>query len=161
MGVVLHPECERARLWVSLGLDGELSEIEQVSLRAHVGRCAACAGFERDVDALTLELRNAPLVPLATAGAGGSAIPAALPRRRSTTARVFQVGAAAAAVALAAGLGSLAGSLTSGGTSQTVTAASPPHTGSGNLSAVFDRGIVAMAPAPKVPGSRVPPSIPV
>jgi len=147
MGVVQHPECERARLWVSLALDGELSEFEQVSLRAHVGRCAACASFGHDVDALTLELRNAPLQRPAT--------PEALPRRRSTTARVFQVGAAAAAVVLAAGLGSLAGSLTSGGT-KTETVA---RTASGNLGAVLDRGVVAMAPAPKVPGSRVPPSI--
>jgi predicted anti-sigma-YlaC factor YlaD len=147
MGVVQHPECERARLWVSLALDGELSEFEQVSLRAHVGRCAACASFERDVDALTLELRTAPLER--------PAAPEALPRRRSTTVRVFQIGAAAAAVALAAGLGSLAGSLTSGGTkTETVARAA-----SGNLGAVLDRGVVAMAPAPKVPGSRIPPSI--
>jgi anti-sigma factor RsiW len=143
-------------LWVSLALDGELSEIERVSLRAHVGRCAICAAFEGDVGALTVELRNAPLVPLATAGAGRAAIPVALPRRRSAAARVLQVSAAAAAVVLAAGLGSLAGSLSSGGTPTATTVA---RTASGNLGARLDRGIVAMAPAQKLPVSRIRPSV--
>jgi predicted anti-sigma-YlaC factor YlaD len=148
MGAVQHPECERARLWVSLALDGELSEIEQVSLRAHVGRCAACAAFEGDVGALTLEIRNAPHER--------PAIPIALPRRRSNAARVLQVGAAAAAVVLAAGLGSLAGSLSSGGSPTATTVA---RTAGGNLGARLDRGIVAMAPAQKLPVSRIRPSI--
>ena len=156
MGAVQHPECERARLWVSLGLDGELSEIEQVSLRAHIGRCAACAAFEGDVGALTVELRNAPLVPLATAGAGDLAIPVSLPRRRSTAVRVLQISAAAAAVVLAAGLGSLAGSLSSRGKPTATTVA---RTASGNLGARLDRGVVAMAPAQKLPASRIRPTV--
>jgi predicted anti-sigma-YlaC factor YlaD len=103
MGAVLTAECERAHSWVSLGLDGELSEVEQALLRAHVGRCAACAGFALDMDALTRELRTAPLARPAVAG---------MPlRRRSAGRPMLRVGAAAAAVALAAGLGSLAGSL--------------------------------------------------
>jgi predicted anti-sigma-YlaC factor YlaD len=103
MGAVLTAECERAHLRVSLGLDGELSEVEQALLRAHLGRCAACAGFALDVDALTRELRTAPLQRPAVAG---------MPQRRRSVGRpLLQVGAAAAAVALAAGLGSLAGSL--------------------------------------------------
>jgi predicted anti-sigma-YlaC factor YlaD len=149
MGAVQHPECERARLWVSLSLDGELSEIEQLSLRAHVGRCAACAGFEHDALALTLELRDAPLVL--------PAVPVALPRHRSTAARVLQIGAAAAAIVLAAGLGSLAGSLSSSGTPTATTVA---RTVGGNLGARIDRGIVAMAPAQKLPASRIRPSVP-
>jgi anti-sigma factor RsiW len=143
-------------LWVSLALDGELSEIEHVSLRAHVGRCATCAAFEHDVDTLTLELRNAPLVPPATAGAGRPAFPVALSRRRGTAVRVLQVGAAAAAVVLAAGLGSLAGSLSSGGTPTATTVA---RTAGENLGARLDRGIVAMAPAQKLPASRIRPTI--
>jgi predicted anti-sigma-YlaC factor YlaD len=135
-------------LWVSLALDGELSEIEQVSLRAHVGRCAACAVFEGDAGALTMELRSAPHER--------PAIPVALPRRRSKAVRVLQVGAAAAAVVLAAGLGSLAGSLSSGGTPTATTIA---RTGGGNLGARLDRGIVAMAPAQKLPASRIRPSV--
>ena len=105
MGVVQAVECERARRRVSLGLDGQLSEVEQAMLRAHVGRCAACAGFARDVDALTRELRAAPLERPTVAG-----VPL---RRRSVGMRMLQVGAAAALVACAAGLGSLAGSLNS------------------------------------------------
>ncbi len=103
MGAVLTRECERAHSWVSLGLDGELSEVEQALLRAHVGRCAACAGFALDLAALTRELRAAPLARPAVAG---------MPQRRRSAGRpLLQVGAAAAAVAIAAGLGSLAGSL--------------------------------------------------
>jgi anti-sigma factor RsiW len=105
MGAVLSMECEHARKRASLGLDGELSQVEQALLRAHVGRCAACAAFARDVDALTQGIRTTPLVrPLRVS----------LPTwRRSTGRRVLQLGTAAAAVAIAAALGSLAGSLTS------------------------------------------------
>jgi anti-sigma factor RsiW len=99
-------ECERARSRVSLGLDGELSEVEQALLRAHVGRCAACAAFERDIDVLTQELRAAPLRRPGRAG-----IP---DRIRGTGIRALQVGAVGvAAVVIAAALGSLAGSLKS------------------------------------------------
>ena len=38
-------------MWASLGLDGELSQVEQALLRAHVGRCADCAAFASDVGA--------------------------------------------------------------------------------------------------------------
>jgi anti-sigma factor RsiW len=103
MEAVLTTECERAHSWVSLGLDGELSEVEQALLRLHVARCAACAGYALDLDALTRELRTAPLARPAVAG---------MPQRRRSAGRpLLQVGAAAAAVAIAAGLGSLAGSL--------------------------------------------------
>ena len=104
MGAVLAMECERARSRVSLGLDGKLSEVEQAMLRAHVGRCAACAAFERDVDVLTQELRAAPLRRPGRVG-----MPDCL---RSTGLRALLVGAIAiAAVVIAAALGSLAGSL--------------------------------------------------
>jgi predicted anti-sigma-YlaC factor YlaD len=102
MGAVQPVECERARHLASLGLDGELSEVEQALLRAHVGRCAACACFARDLGGLTQELRAAPLQR--PVGESRS-------HRRRATVRALQLGAAAAAVALAAGLGGLAGSL--------------------------------------------------
>ena len=105
MGAVLSNECERARSRASLGLDGELSQVEQALLRRHIVRCASCAEFERRLDTLTLEIRRAPLQRPARA---------AMPdRRRSTGRRVLQVCAVAAAVAIAAAFGSLAGSLTS------------------------------------------------
>jgi predicted anti-sigma-YlaC factor YlaD len=47
MGAGVAVECDHARARVSLALDGELSQVEQALLRAHVGRCAACAEFER------------------------------------------------------------------------------------------------------------------
>ena len=142
MGDVQTPKCERARLWVSLRLDGELSEFEEVSLRAHVARCATCAGFALDVDALTTELRAAPLQQ--------PAHPIALPRRRSTALRVLQLSAAAAAIVLAAGLGSLAGSLSSGGTATVAVA----RVAGGNLGAMYDREVVATAPVTTLLASR-------
>jgi predicted anti-sigma-YlaC factor YlaD len=148
MGAVQHPECERARLWVSLALDGELSEIEQVSLRAHVGRCEECAAFEHDVDALSVELRSAPLER--------PAFPVAQQRRRRTAMRVLQIAAAAAAIVLAAGLGSLAGSLSSGGT---LTATTVVRTAGESLGARLDRRIVAMAPVQQLPAARIRPSV--
>jgi predicted anti-sigma-YlaC factor YlaD len=136
---------------VSLGLDGELSEIEEASLRAHVGRCAECAGLEHDMGVLTRTLRTAPLVPMrATARPGGGpAVEVMLPRRRGAAVRVLQISAAAAAVVLAAGLGSLAGSLSSRNT-YTMTTAS---TGSAAADAL-DRAIVARARAQQLPVSR-------
>ena len=118
-----------------------------MSLRAHVGRCAACAGFERDLDALTRELRAAPLRAAPPSGN------AAAPPQRAV--RVLQISAAAAAVVLAAGLGSLAGSLSSPSPT-TVTTARPVG---GSLGAVLDRGIVAMAHGQKLPASRIRPSV--
>ena len=116
MGAVLPADCERARTWSSLELDGELSQVELALLRAHIGRCATCVEFARDLDGLTQELRTTPLLrPLV------AAVPE---RRRSTGMRTLQLGAAAAAIAIAAGLGSLAGSLISH-------SGPPPHSGAG------------------------------
>jgi Putative zinc-finger len=105
MGAVLAAECERARTWASLSLDGELSQFGQAQLRAHVGRCAACASFAHDLEGLAEELRRAPLEQPTTV-----VMPVA---RRSSARRALQLGAAAAAIAIAASLGSLAGSLSS------------------------------------------------
>jgi anti-sigma factor RsiW len=148
MGFVQHPACERARLWVSLALDGELSELEQVSLRAHVARCDACAAFEHEVDALSAEIRHAPLERPAFRVA-------ASPRRRGTATRVLQM-SAAVAIVLAAGLGSLAGSLSSSGNP---TATTVVRTAGESLGARLVRGTVAMAPAQKLPASRIRPSV--
>jgi predicted anti-sigma-YlaC factor YlaD len=116
-------ECEHTRARVSLALDGELSQVERAHLRAHVGRCTDCAAYARDLDGLTQELRAAPLQR------PHGRVPA---RRRRPAARRLQLGLVAAVVAVAAGLGSLAGSLTS----QSMT-----HGG---------------APPPSVPGAQLP-----
>jgi predicted anti-sigma-YlaC factor YlaD len=160
MGAVRTLECERARLQASLRLDGELSEIEEASLRAHRRHCVSCAIFERDLAALTGELRAAPPQKPAVAGVApgvgvAPAVGVALARRRSATVRVLQLSAAAAAVILAAGLGSLAGSLSSPGPSTTPQAASAKLHGA----AVIERGLVAMAPVERLPASRIRPAI--
>jgi hypothetical protein len=124
MGAVRSAACERACSQVSLALDDELSEFEQASLRAHVGRCGACAAFARDLGALTRELRAAqPERPT---------VQVMLPQRRSAT-RALQFGAAAAAVVVAVALGGLAGSISSRHT-PTLTVASS------SLGPLLDRG---------------------
>jgi hypothetical protein len=99
--------CERSREWASLRLDGELSELESALLDAHLRRCAACSAFAIDLEGATLQLRTAPLERLEQ--------PITLPLRRSSrTVRAVQLGAAAALVAAAAGLGTVFGALGSG-----------------------------------------------
>ena len=103
----LKSGCERARAWVSLELDAELSELEHALLAAHLDRCAACAAFAHDVRGLAGALRAAPLeLP--------REVPAPI-RRRDASVRVLQALGAAAAVAVAIGLGSLVGTLSSQG----------------------------------------------
>jgi anti-sigma factor RsiW len=94
--------CERSRGWVSLSLDGELSEFERALLDAHLGRCAECSVFAADTRAATTLLRAAPLErPLQQIS------PPAIRRRIGASA--LRVGAAAAVVVGALGL---AGSMT-------------------------------------------------
>jgi predicted anti-sigma-YlaC factor YlaD len=57
--------CERARLWASLRLDGELSELEGALLDAHLARCAGCRAVADGFGASTTALRSAPLERLA------------------------------------------------------------------------------------------------
>src|SRR3954463_13214088 len=96
---IISRSCERARSWVSLDLDDELSELEAAMLRAHTARCVPCAQFQAEAAAITHKLRLAPLEPLPA--------PIALPPRRRVVGRLLQVRAAAAGAALAAGIGAL------------------------------------------------------
>jgi hypothetical protein len=148
MGAVRSTECERACSQVSLALDDELSEFEQASLRAHVGRCVACAAFARDLGALTRELRVARL--------DSPRVEVMLPRPRVAT-RAFQLTAAAAAVVLAAALGSLAGSLSSRHTPTATVASS-------SLGPLLDRGrdrgsVATIGLTQQLPSSRTGPSV--
>ena len=62
--MALRPQpqsCERARAWVSVRLDDEISELENALLDAHLRRCAACREFEASVGATVLALRARPL----------------------------------------------------------------------------------------------------
>jgi len=93
-------QCERTRGWVSLALDGELSEFERTLMNAHVARCEDCAVFASEIGAIAGSLREAAFEPLA--------VPVRLPMRRHVRARSLQIGAAAALIVGAIGLASLA-----------------------------------------------------
>ena len=80
---MISRSCERARSWVSLDLDDELSELEGAMLRAHTSRCVPCAQFQTEAVAITHKLRLTPLEPLPA--------PIALPPRRRVVGRLLQV----------------------------------------------------------------------
>jgi hypothetical protein len=54
--------CARARFWVSLRVDDELSELEGALLDAHLVRCADCREFALGTDASTAAIRAASYV---------------------------------------------------------------------------------------------------
>jgi Putative zinc-finger len=53
--------CARARFWVSLRVDDELSELEGALLDAHLARCADCAEFATAATVSTAWLRDTRL----------------------------------------------------------------------------------------------------
>jgi predicted anti-sigma-YlaC factor YlaD len=62
--MALRPQphsCDRARAWISLRLDEEISELEGALLEAHLRRCSACREFEQSVRGAVLALRARPL----------------------------------------------------------------------------------------------------
>lgn len=85
-------ECVQARESASARLDGELPELDDVRLTAHLRGCADCRAFAEAAAALAVELRTAPLELPETA--------VYLPRRPRVHA--FRMESAAAAVALVA-----------------------------------------------------------
>jgi predicted anti-sigma-YlaC factor YlaD len=101
MGQLHSIDCEQVRGHISAGLDGELSEVENARVEAHVGSCAACRAFAGGVREAASVLRAAPLEDLDFA--------IDLPSRRLAIARRIPVAAAAAALAVAVGLGALVG----------------------------------------------------
>jgi predicted anti-sigma-YlaC factor YlaD len=52
----LPEQCERARGWASLRVDGELSELQSALLDTHLGRCRACRAFARGTEDLAAAL---------------------------------------------------------------------------------------------------------
>jgi predicted anti-sigma-YlaC factor YlaD len=105
MGRFLSDEanCARARAWVSHEVDGELSQLERLFLAAHVRRCGECARFAEDVRGFTHVVRSTPLE--------SPTFTLELPERRPARVRVVaRIAIATALVAIAAGLGVLAGS---------------------------------------------------
>jgi Putative zinc-finger len=82
--------CDRARAWISLRLDSELSEFESTLLGAHLVQCPDCRSFETDAAGFTMALRASPLEHVSRL--------VDIPRRRRTL-RLVSVGTTAAAVA--------------------------------------------------------------
>jgi predicted anti-sigma-YlaC factor YlaD len=89
--------CDRARQWLSLELDGELSELEQAAFARHLASCAGCRALGDEVAAFTRLIREAPMLalerPVAVAAPGRA--------RRQLVRRAGAAAAAAAAVAAA------------------------------------------------------------
>src|SRR5579864_1253725 len=56
--------CDRATQWISLDLDGELSQLERVGLDRHLAGCARCRAVSAEVGVFTRMLRDAPMVEL-------------------------------------------------------------------------------------------------
>jgi anti-sigma factor RsiW len=96
--------CDQARLWASLDVDAELSELERARLEAHLGACPACRRYADELADLAAQMRAAP-----------PSEPSALVwmRRRQTGPRRWQLALSAAAVAAALLAGGLAGRLRS------------------------------------------------
>jgi anti-sigma factor RsiW len=55
--------CAQAAQWLSLELDGELSELERAALDVHLERCADCAYSRAELVAFTSLIREAPPEP--------------------------------------------------------------------------------------------------
>jgi anti-sigma factor RsiW len=53
--------CEQAGQWISLRLDGELSELEEAGLHRHLDRCAGCSALATELTGIAHLLRSAPL----------------------------------------------------------------------------------------------------
>jgi predicted anti-sigma-YlaC factor YlaD len=93
----MRRECDRARQWASLQLDGELSEFEQALLDGHLAGCTSCSAFRADIVNAARALRAAPLEPFS----------GAVQLRRIRRARIRFAPAAAALAVAAVGLGSI------------------------------------------------------
>jgi predicted anti-sigma-YlaC factor YlaD len=93
--------CDRVRAQVSLGLDGEISQLERAMLSSHLERCATCRAYQVETLAFTAALRAAPLEPL------GRTITVQRPRRSLVGMRAQVAAAAALVVAALIGAGQL------------------------------------------------------
>jgi predicted anti-sigma-YlaC factor YlaD len=103
----MQGQCERARQWASVELDGEISTFERALLADHLGKCPECRAFSADVAGLTEALRAAPYEPFEGITIGRM-------RRRV---RVALAPVAVAAAVAAIGLGSILASVHLSGTS--------------------------------------------
>jgi hypothetical protein len=102
MALRMQPrKCERARAWVSLRLDDEISEFEDALLDAHLRRCASCREFEESVRGAVVVLRGQALEEIEH--------PVVVSGRRRLPMRPGAVASAAAAVAAVVGVATVLG----------------------------------------------------
>jgi ferric-dicitrate binding protein FerR (iron transport regulator) len=86
--------CDRAALWISLELDGEISELERAALAAHLGGCAECSSVQAEIAGFTRLMRDAPVEAPRVDGAVLTRLPVRLrPARRRV---IFALAAAIA-----------------------------------------------------------------
>lgn len=97
MNVSLVPpdDCRRARASMSARLDGELSELGEARLTAHLRACPACAAYALEVAAIATRMRQAALERPGR--------PIEIRRRRGIGASAAAAVAVAAAAAVAVG----------------------------------------------------------
>ena len=88
--------CDRVRGQVSIMLDGELSQLEQRMVAAHLERCADCRTFEETVRDFTMRMREAPLE--------SPRVPVMVRRGRRVALNVANVGVAAMLAVAALGV---------------------------------------------------------
>jgi len=86
--------CDRAAQWISLELDGELTELERAGLARHLDRCENCRRTSAELGSFTRLIRAAPLVELSA--------PVAVVGPRARARRGAAVAALAASAAVAA-----------------------------------------------------------
>jgi predicted anti-sigma-YlaC factor YlaD len=122
LGFPNRSDCDRARELASRSLDGDLTELDQGALRAHLQECAACAEVAAAMGEVTERVRTAvpmdPAPPDVIAHVQGAAQPIdidaerQLRRRpaRRTRHRIAATAVAITAAAAAAGVGALVAS---------------------------------------------------
>jgi predicted anti-sigma-YlaC factor YlaD len=103
MGQISPNPCDRIHELFSASLDGELAELDEARLQAHLASCAACNAYADRAAAAAQLVRATPLEE--------PSFPIVVPGRRLAVARRLQAVAAVAAVAVTVGLSLVVGSL--------------------------------------------------
>jgi predicted anti-sigma-YlaC factor YlaD len=103
MGQISLHTCDRVRELYSASLDGELSELDDMRLHAHLAACPSCSAYAATAEAASRLVRETPLEQ--------PSFPIVIPGRRLAVARKLQVAAAAAAVAVTVGLSVAVGTI--------------------------------------------------
>jgi predicted anti-sigma-YlaC factor YlaD len=101
--ISLNIACDRMRELFSASLDGELSELDDARLQAHLAVCAGCRDYAATAEGASRLVRETPLEDLT--------VRIVVPGRRLAVARKLQVASAAAAVVATVGLSVAVGSV--------------------------------------------------